>query len=272
VHDLVPLRFPHWFKRDLSIIRARVERLVQRSELLIAVSESTRQDLVKFLGVEPEKVRVVHHGLSARFAPPDRDRMQKVLGERRIGAPYFLFVGGFGPVKNVDGLLEAFCEFRRRTGAPHHLLMAGDRYWAEGLSEAIDRLGLAGAVRLLDFVGDDVLPALYAGSTALVLPSWFESFGFPALEAMACGAPVIAARVGALPDVLGDAALYFIPSVPGELSEQMIRLSRDESLRRDLQTRARARAAVFTWERAARQTLAVLQEAAVRFKTRKVHA
>jgi glycosyltransferase involved in cell wall biosynthesis len=125
----------------------------------------------------------------------------------------------------------------------------------------VERLGLSGAVRFLGFVEDQELLALYAGATALILPSWFESFGFPALEAMACGTPVLAARVGALPDLLGDAAIFFAPDAPWQMAEHMTRVSSDEDLRRDLGARGRQRAAGFTWERAATETLEVLREA-----------
>ncbi len=262
VHDLVPLRFPQWFGAEVPTIRARLERLAARSRLLLAVSESTRQDLVELLGVPAGRVRVVHHGIHPRFAAPPPERAGTLLRARGIEGPYFLYVGGLGPVKNVGALLEAFRMARERARTTHTLVLAGDPRWAGGLPADVERLGLAGAVRFLGFLDDDALPALYAGATALVLPSFWESFGFPALEAMACGAPVLAARVGALPEVLGDAALFVAPDRPAELAEQMTRLAGDAAVRGDLAARGRARAARFTWERAAAETLAVLEEAA----------
>jgi glycosyltransferase involved in cell wall biosynthesis len=261
VHDLVPLRFPHWFPKELPLIRARLEKLVARSRLLIAVSERTRQDLRELLGVPLEKVRVVHHGIHRRFAALPLQQIRPVLAARGTAAPFFLYVGGLGPVKNVGTLLEAFREFRQRSSAPHELVLAGDLRWAGTLPSDVERLGLSGAVRFLGFVEDQELLALYAGATALILPSWFESFGFPALEAMACGTPVLAARVGALPDLLGDAAIFFAPDAPWQMAEHMTRVSSDEDLRRDLGARGRQRAAGFTWERAATETLEVLREA-----------
>ncbi|MCI0370927.1 MAG: glycosyltransferase family 4 protein [candidate division NC10 bacterium] len=261
VHDLVPLKFPYWFPSDAQLIRGRLEKLVARSRLLIAVSESTRRDLQDLLGVPGEKVRVVHHGIHPRFAPLSGGKIRPVLAARRVSGPFFLYVGGLGPVKNVRTLLEAFGEFRQRAASPHELLLAGDPRWAGALPSVAESLGLGGAVRFLGFVEDDELPALYAGATSVILPSWHESFGFPALEAMACGTIVLAARVGALPDLLGDAAIFFPPGAPSQLAEHMARVSTDEDLRRDLGARGRARAASFTWERAAAETLEVLREA-----------
>ncbi len=272
VHDLVPLRFPHWFSADLPLLRARLTKLVMRSRLLIAVSESTRQDLREFLGVPLEKIRVVHHGIHPRFAPPPPHEIQTVLTRRGITGPFFLYVGGLGPVKNLGTLIEAFRTFREKSGASHELLLAGDLRWAGMLPRDVERLGLGGTVRFLGFVEDADLPALYAGATAVVLPSWHESFGFPALEAMACGAPVLAAPVGALPDLLGDAALFFPPDAPAELSEQLVQISADQNLRLKLGASGRAQAATFTWERAAAETVAVLREAAEWPRVRSRHA
>lgn len=273
VHDLVPLRFPNWFSAEARTIRLRLERLVARSSLLIAVSESTRRDLRELLGVVAEKkVRVVHHGIHSRFAPPPPERIRTVLGARGITGPFFLYVGTLGPVKNVGTLLTSFRAFRERTRAPHALLLASDLRWAGTLPSDADKLGLGEAVYFLGFVQDEELPALYAGATALVLPSWHESFGFPALEAMACGTPVLASAVGALPDVLGDAPIFFPPDAPLELAEQMARVASDERLRKDLRARGRARAATFTWERTAEQTLEVLREARERGPLENSHA
>lgn len=262
VHDLVPLRFPQWFGAEVRTVRARLERLVARARLLLAVSEATRRELTELLGVPVERIRVVHHGIHPRFTAPAPERVAALLRARGIESPYFLHVGGLGPVKNIGTLLEAVRIARERISTPHALVLAGDPRWAGGLPADIERLGLGGAVRLLGFMDDETLPCLYAGATAVVLPSWWEGFGFPALEAMACGAPVLAARVGALPEVLGDAALFFAPDRPRELAEHLMRLGADAGLRRELAARGRARAPRFTWERAAAETLAVLEEAA----------
>lgn len=264
VYDLIPLRFPQWFGAEVATTRARLEKLAARSSLLIAVSESTRRDLTELLGVPSERVRVVHPGIHPRFAAPPPERAGAILRARGIDGPYVLHMGGLGPVKNVTALLEAFRVVRDRAKTPYRLVLAGDLRWAGSLPRDVERLGLGGAVRFLGFVDDDALPAVYAGATTLVLPSWWEGFGFPALEAMACGTPVLAARVGAVPEVLGDAALFFAPESPLELAEHLGRVSTDDDLRRELAARGRARAARFTWERAAAETLAVLEEATAR--------
>lgn len=261
VHDLVPLRFPQWLAADLPMIQARLKRLIERSRLLIAVSESTRRDLVELGGVPPERVRVVHHGIHSRFTAPAPERVHDVLAARGIRRPFFLYVGGLGPVKNVGALLEALARLRTTTGVEQKLVIAGDLGWAGSLRQDVQRLGVTQAVSFLGFVGDDELPALYAGATAVILPSWHESFGFPALEAMACGAPVLAASVGALPELLGAAAVFFAPGAPGELAGAMARVAADPELGSKLRTLGRARAARFTWGRAAAETLEVLRDA-----------
>ncbi len=260
VHDLVPLRFPQWY-HDHALVRRRLEKQIRRSSLIIAVSESTGRDLQHILKVPAENIRVVHHGIDARFRRESPERIEAVLRTRDLSRPYFLYVGGSGPIKNLDTLLEGFRRFRQSSKDGSALLLGGDLRWAPDLPRDLERLGLGGDVRSEGFIGDEELLALYSGATAVVVPSRHESFGFPALEAMACGTPVVATRVGALPELLGDDALYFDPDRPNELAEILSQISTDEKLRLDLGRRGVARASTFTWARAARETLDVLAEA-----------
>lgn len=272
VHDLVPIRFPRWFESTGEDLRRRLRRVVERSELLLVVSHSVRDDLQELMDVEPDRIRVVHHGIHRRFRPVPDGILEASLERLGVRRPYFLYVGTLGAVKNVPVLLEAFARARRElAGAGRErglsrapdLVLAADRRWETSeIPRHIDELGLEAAVGFLGFVDDRDLPGLYSGALATVIPSWYESFGFPALESMACGTPVAASRVGALPELLGEDALFFAPDRPEDLAEQLVRLANDTSLRQELGRSGRERAAGFTWERAARQTRRVLEEAA----------
>lgn len=261
VHDLVPLRFPQWFGSRNPLLRSRLQKQIRRSLLIIAVSESTRRDLEEILNVPAEKVRVVHHGIHPRFRRASPESIDATLRAREVSRPYLLYVGGSGPIKNLDTLLEGFHRFQGISDKGPTLLVGGDLKWAPDLPSELERLGLGGKVRLLGFLGDEELVPLYSGAMAVVVPSRYESFGFPALEAMACETPVVSARAGALPELLGDDALYFDPDRPNELAELLARIESDERLRCELGHRGAARASEFTWARAARETLDVLAEA-----------
>ena len=170
-------------------------------------------------------------------------------------------MGSLEPGKNRGRLLQAFGRLRAR-GLEHTLAVAGQRAWRfEGEEPLAGRLGLADAVRFLGYVPPADLPALYSAADLFVFPSLYEGFGLPALEALACGTPVVTSSVSALPEVVGDAALQVDPLDVEALAEAMERLLRDDGLRADLRERGLRRAEEFSWERTARQTLAVYERA-----------
>jgi glycosyltransferase involved in cell wall biosynthesis len=173
-----------------------------------------------------------------------------------------LSVGSLEPGKNRERLLQAFARLRAR-GLAHTLVVAGQRAWRyEGEQPLAQRLGLADSVRFLGHVPQADLPALYSAADLFAFPSLYEGFGLPALEAMACGTPVVASNVSAVPEVVGDAALQVSPLDVGALADAMERLLRDERLRADLRERGLKRAAEFSWEKAARRTAEVYEWAA----------
>ena len=178
----------------------------------------------------------------------------------RLDRPYVLFVGTLEPRKNVSTLLRAFQAVRAR----HNILLvlAGRRGWLfQPIFQLIDELQLHHHVRILERVPIHELPVIYTAAAALSLPSLYEGFGLTALEAMACGVPTVVADTSALPEVVGDAALLHPPTDEEALAEALLRLLQDEDLRATLRRRGQERAGRFTWEKTARQTLAVYREA-----------
>jgi glycosyltransferase involved in cell wall biosynthesis len=258
IHDLSTLLFPQhhtrlhrWFDRFSLPIMAR------RASAIIADSASTARDVSDRLGVPPGKVRVVHLGVDHdRFHPREpaeaRARVQAALNLR---PPYVLSVGTLEPRKNLLTLLQA-CRLLPDT-APTLVLAGGQGWGNQPLSAAIDALGLRKRVAMAGFVDEDLLPDLYAAADAFAYPSLYEGFGLPALEAMACGAPVVASRTSSLPEVVGEAGLLVDPRDPRALAEALQRLAGDAALRRTLSQAGIRQAARFSWERAARETLAV---------------
>lgn len=266
VHDLGYLSFPeaHTARRRLEL-HLTTRWSLRAARRVIAISHATRADLLRRYGADPARVAVVHHGLGGGFRPvEDPAAVAAAMARHGLTAPYFLYVGTVQPRKNLGRLIEAFAAATAGAGGPPHTLaIAGRRGW---LSDTIERraaeLGAAGRVRMLGYLPDADLPALLSGATAFLFPSLYEGFGMPVLEAMACGAPVLTSTTSSLPEVAGDAALLVDPADTAAIAAAIGRLAADAALRAELRARGLARAASFTWERCARETLAVLLEAA----------
>ncbi len=264
VHDLVPLRFPRlvpW--RHRWAVRCLLPGALRRAARVIAVSAATRAELLARYPLPPDKVRVVPEAAPPGFGPPPAEAVAALRARYGLTDPYVLFVGLLEPKKNLPALLEAVARLRRRGGwGTATLVLAGARGWGPGdLRETVERRGLGEAVRILGPVPDTDLPALYAGATVFVFPSLWEGFGLPVLEAMAVGTPVVAARRGALPEVAGDAAVLVEPE-PDPLGDALGTVLADRRLRERLREAGLARARAFSWERTARETLAVYRAAA----------
>ncbi|HEX2481044.1 MAG TPA: glycosyltransferase family 1 protein [Methylomirabilota bacterium] len=262
VHDLIHLRFPVRHRHPLAPLYARLmlRLAVRRAHRLITVSESTRRDLVERLGARPERIRVIPNGVGAPFAPPERSGgLDPALTALGVMPPYFLFAGNPLPHKNVARLLDAFVGLPPVLG---QLVLVGIPPPARAHVDALcaaPRLG--GRVTVLAPVSAPVLARLYQSALAVVCPSLWEGFGLAALEAMACGAPVLAANRGGLPEVVGDAGLLVDPTNVDALRQAMYTLADQEPLRAALRARGLARARAFSWRHVAEATVAVYREA-----------
>ncbi len=256
VHDLGYLYFPqaHPPLRRLELHLSTLWN-VRVADRVIAVSRATKDDLVRRYHVSAERVRVVYHGVEERFRPTSDPAIPS-----RYGLPprYLLYLGALHPRKNLERLLEAYAGLPEDTPP---LVLAGPRGWYfERISAAISSLGLGRRVLLPGYIADEDVPALLSAAVALVYPSLYEGFGLPALEAMACGTPVIVSGTSSLPEVVGEAGLLVDPLSVEGLRAAMARLLADERLRAELGRQGRRRAGLFTWECCARETLKVLEE------------
>ncbi len=255
IHDLQHKRHPEFFRWfDLPFWRLLVWASVRRSRLLVAVSEATREDLLRYYRIPPQRIKVIAHGVEERFFQ---------IGRRlRAPEPYLLAVATLHPHKNLDRLVRVFAEFRRRH-SHFRLVIAGLRGFATATVERqIAALGLAGAVTLTGWVCREELAGLYERAWAYVNPSLFEGFGMPLLEALAAGVPAACSAIEPLVSIAGEAALTFDAKSDEAMLAAMERIACDETLRQRLTEAGRRRAAEFSWLQAARQTLAALREAA----------
>lgn len=265
VHDLIHLRLGSRRARLVGPLYARLmlRLAVRRADRVITVSDATRRDLESWLGVRPERVRVIPNGVAPRFRPAE-DPAAVAAALRGLGVepPFFLFVGNPLPHKNLAGLLDAFQGLPPALG---RLVLAGIPPGARpGVEAACVRRGLEGRVVILPPQPAARVPLLYQGASVLVCPSLWEGFGLPALEAMACGTPVVAGARGALPEVVGDAGLLVEPTNVDALRAAMYTAAVDASLRAALRAAGLARARAFSWRAAAEATLAVYREVLAR--------
>ena len=266
VHDLGFRLFPRAHPpAALAYLELSTRWAARNATSLIAISRATAEALTRWYGVDPARIRVVHEGVSPDFRPPAPVAVEAARARYRLAdRPYLLTVGTLQPRKNLIGLLRAFRRLLERIGPDYLLVVAGRPGWGGGrqpLEAEAERLALTDLVRFVGFVPDEDLPALYGGALAYVQPSFYEGFGLPVLEALACGAPVVAADSSALPEVVGQAGLLVDPRDPGSIAAALELLVREPERRAALAAAGPAQAARFSWERCARETLAVLEAA-----------
>jgi glycosyltransferase involved in cell wall biosynthesis len=229
---------------------------------IIAVSEFTKRRAVELLGVPQEKVTVIPNGVDERFSPRPEEEILAMRRSLGITWPaYLLYVGNLEPRKNLGRLLQAWTIAQQSVPREIELVVAG----ARGSSLVFEECSLGALparVQFTGYVAEEQLPALYAGSLALLYPSLYEGFGLPPLEAMACGAPVITSANTSLPEVVGDAAILVDAEDAQSIADAITRIASSDSLRGELRRRGLERAKEFTWERTAEQTLRLLLEQA----------
>lgn len=231
---------------------------VRAASAVIVMTETGADDVVAHMGADRGRVHVIPESYKEHCQPVAPEEAWSRLAHHDLPGRFLLFVGGITPLKNLGNLLRAFA--RLKDDIPHHLVAAGFNRWKfEADLVLVGDLGLEDRVRFLGFVPDDELPALYSLAGAFVMPSLYEGFGMPVLEAMACGCPVVTTRTGCSPEVAGDAAVLVDPYDPEDIAAGVRRVVTDEETRERLVRRGRRRAAEFTWERCARQTLALIE-------------
>ena len=228
---------------------------IKKATRIISVSQTTKRDLVQHLGIPEERISVVYEGVDHRVFQPSSRRL--------VDYPYILYVGSEHPRKNLEGLLRAFSRLKKlnrfrdlklvkvgKAGRPAHL-------FRRRTLEVIHELDIAADVVFTDYVAEDDLPGYYSGAQCFVLPSLYEGFGLPPVEAMACGCPVIVSNRGALPEITGEASIKVNPDDVDAMARALWQVLTDEGLRRELRIKGLERARQFSWERAARETLEV---------------
>lgn len=248
VHDLSFIRQPEMVMPGMTRqLNTWVPRSVERADHVIAVSEATRLDLIELYHTPPEKISVLYHGVTPNFQPVTAPaqlaavRQKYDLGE----SPFILSVGTLHPRKNYRRLIQAVARLKK----PLNLVIVGSKGWQyEEIFAEVDRQKLTEQTHFVGFVAEADLPALYSAASLFVYPSLYEGFGLPALEALACGTPVIASNQSALPEVVGQAGLLVDPLAVDDITAAITRLLDDADLRQQLSAAGLRQAARFTWD------------------------
>ncbi len=265
VHDLAFLRWPHFLTKDHATYYSQIDRGVRHARHIIVPSHSTKNDVIGQLGVPESKISVIYEAADDTFTPLPMEQARAYV-QRHYGLekPYLLCVGTIEPRKNIIGLLQAFHLLTTQySNHDAQLAIAGGRGWLfDETMEQVDKLGLRGRVRFLDRVSDEALHHLYVAARGHVHPAFYEGFGLPPLEAMACGTPTIVSNTSSLPEVVQDAALLVDPTHPEEIAVAMNRLLADDALHAELRSKGLQRATCFSWRRAAQATLEVYRRVA----------
>jgi glycosyltransferase involved in cell wall biosynthesis len=264
LHDIVYLsRTDLGSQRTRARAQARYRDVAARSKLIVTLSQYSKDEIVRLLGVDPGRVRIVPLAAEAHYVPQPAERIAEVRLSHGLEQPYILFAGGFGRRKNAAGAVRAFARALPDLPADVCLAISGGSGPLE--QEVRDLLGspeLAARVHLIGYVADENYPALMSGCLAFFLPTLLEGFGLPALEAMACGAAVVTSSTTSVPEVCGDAALLVDPEDEAALASALVRVCGDTALRERLGALGLERAKLFSWSQVAETMLAIWGEAA----------
>jgi glycosyltransferase involved in cell wall biosynthesis len=263
IHDLSPFLFTQTFRRvNRAYTQWAIKVASRRATRILAVSEFTKREIVRWLHVPPERVVVTYDAAEPRFRPPDPAELAAF--RRRAGLPdrFILFVSTLEPRKNVPTLLEAYARIVGSTDAP--LMIGGGKGWLyDPIFAKAEALGLSDRVRFVGFIENDDLPLWYAAATVFTLPSLYEGFGMGLLEAMSCGTPVVTTTSSSLPEVVGDAGIQVSPTDADALADALLRVLNDAELRHEMRERGLRQAQRFSWRETAERTLAAYREAAM---------
>ena len=262
VHDLSYLIHPDCIaKKTLRFLQKYMPKCLARADRIIAVSKNTKKDLVRLCGVPEEKISVVYPGYNSEVFRPAKIEHRILSDTFNLEPGYILYVGTIEPRKNLVTLLEAYRLLGQR-GITAPLVLCGPMGWkSEPFLTNLKSLRSTNTVRLLGYVDEQWLPLLYSGASCFVFPSLYEGFGFPVLEAMACGCPVVSSGVSAIPEVVGGAGLLLDdPRDENLLAEAVSRILEDQDLRAELRAEGIKQASHFSWRKTARETLKIFTD------------
>ncbi|AUS99244.1 glycosyl transferase family 1 [Nostoc sp. CENA543] len=258
IYDLTFIKYPNYVDSVVKNYKEKVKRCLKWTDLVLTISESSKQDIVKYLQINPEKVYVTP--LASRYhsnsVSPELLESLEIQAKYDFSKPYLLFVSTIEPRKNINSIITVFNLLKQNYKVEHQLVLIGKKGWGyEPIFSAIASSPWRDEIHHLDYLSDELVALFYSKADVFVYPSHYEGFGLPVLEAMTLGAPVVSSNTSSIPEVAGDAAILIDPQDPMQLAESILKVISDRQLRQDLIDRGKARAKLFSWERTARETL-----------------
>jgi len=253
IHDLSFVHFPDdipFFNR--KYVNYFFPKFAKKAAKIVTVSEYSKQDIVNSFGIEEDKITVAHNGIGDFFNPINQELKEATRGKFTDGKDYFLFVSALHPRKNIINLFKSFDVFKNQTKADVKLLMVGEKYWwNQEIKDCFDSLNFKQDIVFTGHVQSSELNDIYCSGLALTYVSYFEGFGIPLAEAMRCELPILASNATSLPEVGGEAAIYVNPFSVEDIKNGMVRLYKDESLRKELIENGKKRAKLYNWQNTA---------------------
>jgi glycosyltransferase involved in cell wall biosynthesis len=233
-----------------------------KASAISSVSRTSADDIIEFLSLEPSKVHVVHSSIAEHFHEPISDEARSACKEKySLPDRFVLFVGKIYPGKNFGNIVRAFRKVSEEADCDIRLVSVGDMRWRyKPELKLVEELGLADKVMFPGWVDQHDLPAIYSLADCFLFPSYYEGFGIPLLESMACDCPVVTASTGSCPEIAADAALFADPNDPGEIADQVLRVLTDDTLSKELVRRGRERIKDFSWDRAGQMTIDIFRQ------------
>jgi len=260
VHDIIPWSFAGVSTRlDTLIYRHWLPRRLPKTDAIVTVSQASKQDILKYIRVEPDHVNVVYSGVAKTYQPSNQQQIDDIKRKYEIPNTYILYVGSVEERKNLERVLTSFAQIKEK-GVTQQLVIVGPQKWKyEQIIQTLNTLNLNQDVIFTGYVDEGDLPVLYSGADLFVFPSLYEGFGLPVIEAMACGTPVVTSNVSSLPEVAGEAALQVDPYNVEDIANAMYQVLTDPALQKTLSEKGLAHVEQFKWEHSARATKAIYQ-------------
>ncbi len=262
IHDLNFMHYPGELPKSVSrYYRRYFPRFAEKAAQILTVSEFSKQDITRQFGIPPEKISVAWNGIHEVFSPLSEKTKEETRKQFSYGDPYFVHIGSLLPRKNIPRLLQAFDLFRASSSGPCKLVIAGrPMFGMSEIKKTLQNMKYTADVIMAGNLSRGEAHRILGSADALIFASYFEGFGIPPVEAMACNVPVIAAQAAAIPEVCGDAALYVDPFSVESISRAMLRIQKDRSLRKQLIEKGSRRATLFSWDHTAATVWKVMEE------------
>ncbi|SMC09482.1 glycosyltransferase family 4 protein [Nitratiruptor tergarcus] len=263
IHDLSHIRYKEYHPKErMEYFEKYLPKSIEKSTKIVTISEFTKQELINLNLCDEEKIEVIYNGIDPKFRPTTQSEFVSVAQKHNLQYQnYFLFVGTLEPRKNLRNLLAAYLQYLKTTNHPTPLVLAGGIGWrSEHFDDLLQKASNSGYVKRLGYVSEEELIALYGGAKAFIFPSFYEGFGLPPLEAMACGTPVIASNSSSIPEVIGDAGLLIDPHDTKQIRQALHQMDEDTVLRKELAVKGLIRAKQFSWESAAQKLSNIIEK------------